>query len=252
MFIDSHCHLDRLATYQPISQSTLEAKKVGVTHFINPATTATSWSTLLELPHQHPDVSIALGLHPCFITEHRENHLEQLEVNVREHSVRLIGEIGLDKRFLEHFPQQMQCFTAQLALAKHLKRPVIIHSVRAHHEILQQLKSTQFTQGGIVHAFYGSVEQAKAYTHLGFKLGIGSLITYPKNKKLQQVVKRLPLSSFVLETDSPDMSIVDQALPYSTPSGVPLIFQHFQRFRSEPTEQIVQQLWDNSIDFCDL
>ncbi len=246
MFIDSHCHLDLLDKKLPIQQALDNAEQNNVLQMINPSIHQESWHTLLELRKQFTNTKIALGLHPCFVSDHQIEHLALLEQTLISEKVSIVGEIGLDKRYLENYPVQKTYFTEQLSIAQYLKLPVIIHSVRAHTDIIQILKNMDFTQGGIIHAFYGSLEEANQYLTLGFKLGIGGLVTYPKNIKLHKVIKQLPSSAMVLETDSPDMPLFQQPQKYNEPANIPIIFSKICAHRTECSRELQTQFWHNT------
>ncbi len=100
---------------------------------------------------------------------------------------------------------------------------MIIHSVKSHNEIIKTIKDNHFTKGGIIHAFNGNTDIAKAYIDLGFKLGIGGLISNP-NSKLPKTLKNINPSSIVLETDSPDMKLYNCNENMNTPGKVFLEF----------------------------
>ncbi|GGF98399.1 hypothetical protein GCM10010995_14550 [Cysteiniphilum litorale] len=187
-----------------------------ITHFINPAVAFSNWQRVIDLSLQYPSITPALGLHPCFVEQHQKEHLNALKPWLLAHHIPLVGEIGLDKRFIESFDQQVFFFNEQLAIAQDLQMPVIIHSVKAHHEVIATLKHHHFMHGGIIHAFSGSFNIARSYCDLGFKLGIGSILHYP-NSKLPNVLKRIGIENILLETDSPDMSIPNSANEINTP-----------------------------------
>jgi TatD DNase family protein len=120
-----------------------------------------------------------------------------------------VGEIGLDF-FVPSLTQQaakehqIMLFERQLVLAQEFKLPVIVHSRKAVDAVIQGLKRYA-TQGGIAHAFNGSLEQAKRLLDLGFKLGFGGAVTYENARHIRRLAQTLPLEAFVLETDAPDM-----------------------------------------------
>ena len=120
-----------------------------------------------------------------------------------------VGEIGLDfydkTQTQRQRERQIQVFSCQLAIAQTLRRRVIIHNLKATTDIAAAVKQTGFTQGGIVHAFSGSAEEARVLTKLGFKIGIGSLLLNPNARKIRETLKTLNDTDFVLETDSPFM-----------------------------------------------
>ncbi|MDC0535716.1 TatD family hydrolase, partial [Francisellaceae bacterium] len=235
MFIDSHCHLDFDVFSEDLSNLINQCENQNITQFIIPSIGKQNWHSVISLCARENNFTPALGIHPCFISDHElDTDIDNLELTIIENKVKILGEIGLDKRYKETFDTQKLFFSKQIQLAKQLEIPVLIHSVKAHTEIIAAIKSSKFDSGGIIHAFNGSLEIAQIYINLGFKLGIGGLITYTQNKKLLQVVSHLPLTSFVLETDSPDMPIFnqDRSQP-NTPLNLVHIFSAFCECRNE-------------------
>ncbi|RUS69212.1 hypothetical protein EGW08_023026, partial [Elysia chlorotica] len=145
---------------------------------------------------------IAFGLHPAFIDKHHIDKISELEKYTQTHNTKLIGEIGLDKRF-KNYDRQIDIFTKQVNIANNLHKPIIIHSVKSHNEI-KIIKDSKFKHGGIIHAFNGNAEIARTYIELGFKLGIGGLLINP-NTNLKNVLKKISIENILLETDSTDM-----------------------------------------------
>ncbi|WP_417697720.1 TatD family hydrolase [Psychromonas sp.] len=252
MFIDSHCHLNFDCFKKDLNHLLVDLKQAHINHVIIPATDAQHWSDIIALCEQYPELYFALGIHPHFLTSIKEGDLALLESTLdnlqrqpRSHCVAL-GEIGLDKLIETSMETQESLFLAQLAIAQRLQLPVILHVVKTQSRILQLLKQTKFSYGGVYHAFSGSEEIANEFIKLGFKLGIGGVITHPTAKKTQSTLKNLPLSSLLLETDAPDMPIYQQQTVYNSPLNIPLIFDALCALREEPRDVIAQQIYNNS------
>ncbi|WP_165007525.1 TatD family hydrolase [Neisseria yangbaofengii] len=212
-FTDSHCHLADPALRDRLPEILAQAAEQGVMRFIVPATQRSDWADVVQLLEMNtpfePRVHIALGIHPWFAEAAAPQDFAELECLLLQYPQAWVGETGLD--FLVNRPsetqkqRQIETFRRQLELAQRLQRPVIVHNVKATAAIADAAKRTGFTQGGIVHAFSGSVEEARILLHCGFKIGIGSLLLNPKAKKVRQVVAKLAWHDMVLETDSPFM-----------------------------------------------
>ena len=132
-------------------------------------------------------------------------------------------------------------FDAQLQLAKTYKLPVIIHARKAHDMILKHLRTTPLLQGGIIHAFSGSEQQARQYLERGFKLGVGGGVTYTRARKTRHLAAILPLESLVLETDAPDMPLSGCQGQRNTPLKLPVIAETIAQLRKESVEAIAEQ-----------
>ncbi|WP_083004426.1 TatD family hydrolase [Halomonas sp. GT] len=210
MLIDAHCHLD-FEAFEDDRDAVIEnAKAVGVEHFVVPATTRSLWPNVLALSARK-EVSSCVGLHPYFIDEHTNQDLVALEQLFAEQKaekrVVAVGECGIDGRFTESLDKQWAFFDAQLGLAKQFALPVVVHCVKANDQVSKRLRQLALPNGGLIHAFSGSYEQAAKFLDLGYTLGLGGAITYERALRLRNVVSRLPDDGFVLETDSPDMPL---------------------------------------------
>jgi len=142
------------------------------------------------------------------LNEFQEKDLELLEDYLLKKNSVAVGEIGLDlyvRKDNQLFQEEV--FLAQLKLAKKFDLPVIMHVRGAIDLILKNLRKIK-VRGGIAHAFNGSLQQGYQLIELGFKLGFGGAMTYPRAKHIQMLAKELPIEAIVLETDSPDMSPV--------------------------------------------
>ncbi|TKV55313.1 TatD family hydrolase [Neisseria meningitidis] len=211
-FTDTHCHLADAALRENLPHILTAARKVGVKRFIVPATCPQDWQSVAELsemPPEHGQIRIALGIHPWFSDGIAERDCVRLEAMLARYPQAWVGEIGLDFYDKTQTPpqreRQIQVFVRQLAIAQTLRRRVIIHNLKATADIAAAVKQTGFAQGGIVHAFSGSAEEARVLTKLGFKIGIGSLLLNPNARKIRDTLKALNDGDFVLETDSPFM-----------------------------------------------
>ena len=183
------------------------------------------WSEQLSLAQQYPSVRIALGIHPYFLNQHETHHLSALSdaISQNRDAVVAVGECGLDYVLDISPAKQGVFFEQQINLATQFKLPLILHHRKSHHDIIGQLKRSGFEHGGVIHAFSGSVEVAREYLNLGFKLGIGGLITYPRGSRLRGVVEAVGIEHIVLETDAPDMPLNTKQGQRNTPEYIPLI-----------------------------
>ena len=150
-----------------------------------------------------------LGLHPCSVKEGWQAELSAITQSAQNHKIYAIGEIGIDL-YLDKttLPQQIKAFKTQIAWAKSLKLPIVIHCRDAFNEVFEVLEQEQDEDlRGIFHCFTGTFEQAQKVIALGFYLGIGGVVTY-KNAGLDKILSQIDLRHVVLETDSPYLSPV--------------------------------------------
>jgi TatD DNase family protein len=203
---DSHCHLDKLPQ---LNRCLKEAAVSSIRHFVLPSTEQPQWHTALQIQKNHPNIKIALGTHPWFVKS-PSDEATQLTEAIGAYSPCAVGEIGLDfykaKTQRPKKIDQIESFCLQLGIARNFDLPVIIHSVRAHQEVIQFIKKENI-ESGVIHAFSGSLELAKQFLDLGFYLGVGPLCL--RSEKLLSVIEKLPLAQLILETDAPYVTAND-------------------------------------------
>ena len=247
MFIDTHCHLDFGVFDSTRDELINDCLNLGISHFINPATQSLTWDKLLKVNNQFPNIHICFGLHPIFIKNHIIIDISKLEEYTQSIDTKLIGEIGLDKR-VTNFDNQLSIFNSQISVAQNLNKKVIIHSVKSHNEVIKALKDSRFINGGIIHAFNGNANIAKTYIDMGFKLGIGGLISHPTYKLAKNLVNITP-NNIVLETDSPDMKLYNSTTNINTPVSIPKIFKLLCDIYQLNPAILKQQIYNSSLEF---
>lgn len=265
MLIDSHCHIDFTEFDLDRSAVIKRAAALGVQQLIVPGVSQAGWQKTIQTCAQYSSLNLALGLHPIFITEHQPQHLLELDALVEQHKPIAIGEIGLDfyrpsahsqktksahrhdnnsadgqQELNTEREKQMAYFAKQLIIAKRHDLPVIIHNRKAHDQCIKLLQEIT-VKGGIIHAFNGSIQQAEKYIDLGFLLGFGGMLTYRRSNKLRRLAEAIPLSSIVLETDSPDMVVARHKGTRNSPEYLPDVMQALADLK-EVERQVVAEL----------
>ncbi|WP_285962461.1 TatD family hydrolase [Pseudomonas tohonis] len=211
MLIDTHTHLDFPEFDADRAEVLNRARALGVKRQVLMGVTRGNWQRIWELATTQDDLHAAFGLHPIYLGEHQPAHLDELRTMLLAHAghpkLCAVGEIGLDY-YLEDLDRDAQqaLFEAQLAIAADAQLPVLLHVRRSHAAVIATLKRFRLQRAGIVHAFAGSLEEAREYLKLGFRLGLGGAPTWPQANRLRKVVPQLPLEAIVLETDAPDMA----------------------------------------------
>lgn len=246
--IDSHCHLD-LSAFEADRDAVLQrASDEHVLDIIVPAVQSSGWQKLESLSQdKHPvKVHAAYGLHPVFDRQHDLTDLVLLDEQLAKgHSV-AVGECGLDF-FIEDYDQssQLHYFIGQLDLAVKHQLPVIIHSRKSLDLILKELRLRP-SLTGVVHSYSGSLQQAKQLIELGFYLGFGGPITYPRASKLRSLVVELPLEALLLETDAPDQPDITHRGSRNEPSLLLAIADCIAELRNIPIKEVVEVTTNNS------
>lgn len=210
LLTDTHTHL----YYETDDKKRIElidrCKENAVDRLFLPNVDVSSVPLVFSLVKSFPDICFPmLGLHPCSVKTDWESELNKIKEADHQHKIVAIGEIGIDLYWDKtHLTEQVQAFKAQIAWAKSLKLPIIIHCRDAFNEVFKVLQQEHDENlRGIFHCFTGSIEQAQKIIDLGFYLGIGGVVTY-KNAGLDKVVSQIDLNHIVLETDSPYLTPV--------------------------------------------
>lgn len=217
-----------------------QLREQGCAGVLVPATEMALFSDVQQLKTLYPDmVYTALGLHPYFLQHHLIEHLEVLDKTLHQTRPDALGEFGLDWMLQQrHTEEQYHYFRQQLMLAKAHQLPLVIHCRKAHDQVASEVSKAGFTQGGFIHGFSGSIQQAKRYLDLGFVLGLGGALTYPRAKAMHKMVAALPDDGFTLETDSPDMPPAFAQGKVNTPLNIPKIAQYIAQIRNTRVEHI--------------
>lgn len=202
MFIDTHCHLS-IEDYDNIDLVINENKDNGIDKIIVSGCDKKSMNEVIDYSLKYEDVYLTIGYHPSEANEVNKIDLDLLEKQIIQYKKIVgIGEIGLDYHYgKEDIDKQKWLFREQMKLAEKLSLPVVIHSRDATLDTISILKEFPNVKGDI-HCFSGSVETALIYISLGYKLGIGGVVTF-KNSNLFKVVENIGINNILLETDSP-------------------------------------------------
>ena len=245
---DTHCHLDFDDFDSDRDDVIKKAKQHGVNHILVPAVAQNQWYKTIKLSQQEPSCYLALGLHPIFIEQHQPQHLNELDELITAHKPSAVGEIGLDfynKAQSHNNEKQKLFFAKQLVIAEQHSLPVIIHNRKAHDQCILMLKEHGISSG-IIHAFNGSIQQAEKYIEMGFMLGFGGMLTFERSTKLRNLAKQIPLTSIVLETDAPDMTVQQHSGERNNPQYIPYIAESLAQVLQCPIEQIAKQTTQNA------
>lgn len=249
---DTHCHLDIEDFDHDRDQVIADALRNNVNRVLVPAIAKSNFSAVQTLCRTHTGFYPALGLHPVFINQHDDEHLDHLSNVINQERPTAIGEIGLDFaiKTLDK-TRQISFFNAQLDIAVEHQLPVILHARRSHDEILKHLKAQKLT-GGICHAFNGDINQAHRYIDLGFKLGFGGMLTYERSTKLRSLAKALPNEAIVLETDAPDLTGAEHQYSRNSPAYLPEVAKSMSEIKGISAEKIAAITTANAMQVLSL
>ena len=208
--IDTHTHLYLKQFKDDIDKVIQRSVDIGINKFIFPAIDSTHFDDMHDLKNKYPgSIYLMSGLHPVDVKENFKDELEFVVNSLKSHSYVAIGEIGIDlywdKTYLK---QQQEAFEFQIRLAIKNDLPIVIHCREAFDEIFEILDKKNCDKlRGVFHCFTGTLEQANRAIQLGFKLGIGGVVTF-KNGGIDKFLNRIDLKHIVVETDSPYLAPV--------------------------------------------
>ncbi|HBS47741.1 TPA: TatD family deoxyribonuclease [Candidatus Dependentiae bacterium] len=253
MFVDSHCQLNMMVSKKineilnaeelsKIEKIVQDAAVAKVTKIINMGTSLNESLNSVAIAIKCKNVFAAVGIHPCDCDENWERDLNEIEKLVKEkdkNKIVSIGEIGLDF-FHKPFDENLQktVFIAQLELAARYDLPVEVHIRNSLSEVLEILFEFKGKVRGVNHCFVYDKNIADKFLDLGFFLGIGGPITYPKNDKLREVVKNISLEHIILETDAPFLPPQQFRGEQNHPKYIPIIAQAIAALRNISIEDV--------------
>lgn len=247
--IDSHCHFD-FNNFDPDRESVWQrCQTLGLEWLIIPGFSPNQWQNARAICQQFAHLSYAAGVHPYQIQYYTDFTESELRKNIdqelaNKHCVG-VGECGLDKRMTVSMDTQIQMLNWHLNIAADHQRPIILHCVHADNELIRTLKHSPCKQG-VIHGFSGSYEMAMQYIEMGFYLGIGGTITYPRAKKTRDAVSRVPLNRLVLESDAPDMPVNGRQGQRNSPEYLPEIAESLAQLRATGVETLVRTTSSNT------
>lgn len=250
MFIDTHCHLSN-KYYDDIEFIINENKQNNIEKMIISGCEKEDIDETLELINKYDFIYATIGYHPDQVEFIREEDINNLEVVIKSNKKIIgIGEIGLDYHYNKKLKNEQQLlFEKQLDLAEKLNMPVVIHSRDATEDTINILK--KYKLSGIIHCFSGSFETAEKYIAMGYKLGIGGVVTF-KNSKLPEVISKISLENIVLETDSPFLTPEPYRGTENSSKYIPLIAKKIAEIKKVSLEEISNNTNQNCNDLFDL
>ncbi len=220
MFTDTHCHLyDEY--YESLGEIINDSINKGVHSFINAGCDGLSNKEVIEKVSKYKFMYGVIGIHPEYVLTYTLEDILDIERHLKDEKIVGIGEIGLDYHYdALNKDAQKELFIKQLELAKKYDLPVVIHSRDATEDTINILKRYP-TVKGVIHSFSGSIETARIYKKMGYKLGINGVVTF-KNSHLKDILEEM-LDIIVLETDAPYLTPHPYRGTKNSPSYIPLI-----------------------------
>ena len=249
MYIDTHCHLS-CEDYDDIDIVIEENRESKIDKIIISGYSRDTIKESLELIDKYPDIYATIGYHPSEADITTDEDLYLLEEQIKHKKVVGIGEIGLDYHYgSDNKDKQISLFRKQMELAEKYNLPVVIHSRDATEDTINILK--EYKVIGDMHCFSGSLETARIYINMGYKLGIGGVVTF-KNSNLYKVVESVGLENIILETDAPYLTPEPFRGKKNSSKYIPYIAKKISEILNCTEEEVSKITTENACSLFDL
>ena len=249
MFVDSHCHLDRvkLDNYQGDFGRFVQAtREAGVSHMLCVSIDLESYPDMLALVNEYPDISVSVGVHPNDRDRHEPSSAEL--VSLAEHPKNVaIGETGLDYFHGEgDLDWQRDRFRRHIRAAKEAGKPLIIHTREAREDTLSIMADENAREaGGVMHCFTETWDMARAALDMNFYISFSGIVTFNSAADLREVAKKVPADRLLVETDSPYLAPVPHRGRPNEPKYLPGIAETIAGLRGVSIAELAQITSDN-------
>lgn len=250
MFIDSHCHLDRLDltpfdnSFDQLLESISESR---VDHMLCVSIDLESYPDMLALIENHPNISSSVGVHPNDKDRHEPSVEELVKLASETPSNVAIGETGLDYfRSEGSLDWQRERFRRHIQAAKQVSKPLIIHTREAREDTINILREENAQQvGGVMHCFTESWEMAQQAMEMDFYISFSGIVTFKNATELKEVAQKVPLDRMLIETDSPYLAPVPYRGKPNVPAYVGKVAEHIAELRETSVEEIAAASAEN-------
>ena len=246
--IDTHAHIIK-EYYEDIDSLVRDLQEKNVINVINCSTSIEDAKEIIELSKKTNNFLLpALGIHPEIVNDF--DKIDELEELIKNNKIVAIGEIGLDYYWnKENKEEQKKCFNKLLDLAEKYNLPVLIHTREYIQETFDILKTRNLK--GIIHCYSGSYEMAKEFIKLGYKLGIGGVLTF-KNSKLYEVIEKIDLEHIMLETDSPYLTPEPYRGKQNNPYNIYFVAKRIAEIKNIEIEEVIKETTKNATQLFDI
>jgi len=259
LLIDTHCHIDLLIAdfdtivtedmFPLIQKIITESEANAVTQMITVGTNRIDSKNGVTISRHFSSIFASIGIHPTDWHDNYKKDLDEfLDFLKTEKKVVAIGECGLDLYHKKiNLEKQIKLFHDQIELAISYQKPLIIHSRNSYDQTLKILEYYRNEKlSGVVHCFSYDYDFARTVIEWNFLVGIGGTITYPANNQLRNAITKIPLSSIVLETDSPYLPIQSMRGKKNHPNHIHDIAVYIAHLRSTSLQTISQETTHNA------
>ena len=249
MIFDTHAHYDDDAFDEDRDTLLGEIFSSGICCITDVGASVKSSKSAVALSKKWSQIYAAVGVHPDSTADMTEEDIETLRSLAQEKKVVAIGEIGLDY-YWDNSPREVQkkWFERQLALAREVDLPVIIHSREAAKDTMDIMReAAKAGNTGVIHCYSYAAPMAKEYISMGFFIGIGGVLTFKNARVIKEVASEIPLSSIVLETDSPYLSPEPNRGKRNSSLNLPYVVMAIAEIKGITTAEVEDITWENAM-----
>ena len=251
MIFETHAHDDDRHFDQNREELLSSLPAAGIGRVVNIGADIESSDSSVELAAKYDYIYAAVGVHPSDAEQLNEETFAHIRDLSFKDKVVAIGEIGLDYYWVKDVElryHQRYWFRRQIDLARERQLPIVIHSREAAQDTLDIAKEERIGDiGGVVHCYAYSVEHAREYLNMGMYLGIGGVLTYKNSRVLKEVVAYAPLTSLVLETDSPYLTPVPNRGKINSSLNLPYVVQAIADIKGVTLQEVEDVTWENAM-----
>lgn len=248
MLFDTHVHLNAEQYKEDLEEVIERAQSEGVANMVVVGFDRPTIEKAMALVEKYDFLYAAVGWHPVDAIDMTEADLQWIEELSAHPKVVALGEMGLDY-YWDKSPKEIQkeVFRKQIALAKRVKLPIIIHNREATQDIVDILKEERAEEvGGVMHCFSGSEEVAKECMKMNFYISFGGPVTFKNAKKVKEVAAEIPLERLLIETDCPYLTPHPFRGKRNEPAHVKLVAEEIALLKNLPFEEIASVTTENA------
>ena len=271
MLTDTHCHLDFNKFDEDRETVIQRAVEAGVSRILIPALEHESSLSAIKLAESHPPLFAAVGFHPTDLDKFSEQAFDEVKQLASHPKVVAIGEIGIDYYWIKEPEQrafQLEALQQQLTFAAAINKPVIIHMreqedawlgqasldllriLSEWHRELEAQDHPLAEKPGVLHSFNGNLETAQKALALHFYIGVTGPVTYKNAEEKRNIIKQIPLTQLLIETDAPFLTPVPHRGKRNEPAFVRYIADKIAEIHKTTREQVAEITARNAAHLC--
>jgi TatD DNase family protein len=249
--IDTHVHIN-FDAFQPDLEAVAQAwREAGVVRLVHSCVEPGEFTSIQTLADRFPELSFAVGLHPLDVDQWTAQTAEEIQRLAQSDSrVVAIGETGLDFYKADNRDRQLESFRAQLAIARRLNLPVIIHCRDAAADLAAELRQAWQEAGpvqGVMHCWAGTPEETQWFLDLGFYISFSGIVTFKNADQIKASAQCVPTDRILIETDCPFLSPVPKRKERrNQPANVKHVAEHLAELRHVSLAEIAGQTTENA------